>query len=152
MDYCRLNVVTTKNRYPLPLIKETLDRLQGAHIYTKLNLRGAYILVHIKEGEEWKTVCRARYGLFEYLVMHFVLTNTLATFQNFMNDALREYLDIINVVNPDDIHVHSNTEEEHLAHVPAMITKLKVVVVFCNPEKCEFHVANTDFLAYVVSV
>ena len=86
VDYRGLNHTTVNNRYPLPLIQETLDRVGKAKIYTKLDLRGAYNLLRIKSGEEWKTAFGTRYGHFEFSVMPFGLTNAPATFQNFMND------------------------------------------------------------------
>ena len=75
VDYRGLNKVTIKNRYPLPLISRLLNQLSQAKIYTKIDLRGAYNLVQVKEGDEWKTAFRTRYGHFEYLVMPFGLTN-----------------------------------------------------------------------------
>jgi len=92
IDYRGLNEVTIKDRYPLPLIQETLMRLQKAKYYTSLDLPSAYNLVRIAEGDEWKAAFRTRYGLFEPLVMQFGLTNAPATFQHFINDTLRPFL------------------------------------------------------------
>jgi hypothetical protein len=86
IDYRGFNKLTIKNRYPLPLISNLLDRVRGAKIYTKIDLCGAYNLVRIKKGDEWKTAFRTRYGLFEYLVMPFGLTNAPVFFQHMMND------------------------------------------------------------------
>ena len=80
MDYRGLNAITIKNRHPLPLINESLARLSGARIYTKLDLRDAYLRIRIKKGDEWKTAFRCRYGHFEYTVMLFGLANAPATF------------------------------------------------------------------------
>jgi hypothetical protein len=80
VDYRGLNKITIKNRYPLPLISELLDRLGHAKIFSKLDLRDAYHRLRIKEGDEWKTVFKTRYGLFEYMVMPFGLANAPATF------------------------------------------------------------------------
>ena len=80
VDYRGLNKVIVKNRYPLPLISETLNRLSGAKIFTKLDLKDTYYRVRIKEGDEWKTTFRTRYSYFEYIVILFELTNTLVTF------------------------------------------------------------------------
>ena len=93
VDYRVLNCSTIKNRYPLPLISELLDRLKHALRYIKIDLRAAYNLLRIALSEEWKTAFRTRYGHFEYLVMPFGLTNAPATFQSYINSALREYLD-----------------------------------------------------------
>src|SRR5690606_23157867 len=93
VDYRRLNNITIKNRYPLPLMDELRDRLQGAVWKTKLDLKNGYYLVRIKEGDEWKTAFRTRYGHFEYTVMPFGLANAPATFQNMINSILRDLLD-----------------------------------------------------------
>jgi hypothetical protein len=79
VDFWKLNDMTIKNRYPLPNISELRDRLAYAKIFTVLDLRGAYNLIRMKEGEEWKTAFRTRYGHYEYTVMPFGLTNALAT-------------------------------------------------------------------------
>ena len=88
IDYRKINEITIKDRYPLPLANELRDRLQGAKIFTKLDLRGAYNLVRMKEGEEWKTAFRIRHGHYEYLVMPFGLINVLATYMRIMNTIL----------------------------------------------------------------
>jgi hypothetical protein len=93
VDYRGLNEGTIKNRYPLPLIRETLMRLSKTKWFTKLDVRGAYNLIRMEEGEEWKTAFRTRYGLFESLVMPFGLTNAPADFQRFINDVLAPFLD-----------------------------------------------------------
>jgi len=102
VDYRALNKLTIKNRCPLPLISETLDRPRSAKIFTKLDLKGAYNLIRIAKGE-WKTAFRTRYGHFEFLVMPFGLCNAPATFQAFLNDVLRECLDTVVVIYLDDI-------------------------------------------------
>ena len=92
VDYRALNSMTVKDRYPLPLIGEILDRLSGAQMFTKLDLRDAYHRIRIKEGHEWKTAFRTRYGLFEYLlVMPFGLSNAPATFQAHINNILANW-------------------------------------------------------------
>jgi hypothetical protein len=85
VDYRGLNKITVKNRHPLPLITESLERLAQAKFYTKLDVREAYHRIRIKEGDEWKTAFRTKYGYFEYTVMPFGLTNAPAQFQAYMN-------------------------------------------------------------------
>ena len=80
VNYRELNKVTVKNRHPLPLISETLDRLTGAKVFIKLDLKDAYHCIRIQKGDKWKTAFRTQYGYFEYLVMLFELTNAPATF------------------------------------------------------------------------
>ena len=85
MDYQQLNAVTIKDVYPLPLISELHDRVSGAQWFTKLDLKEGYYHIRIKEGDEWKTTFRIRYGQYKYLVMLMGLTNAPATFQRLIN-------------------------------------------------------------------
>src|SRR3954451_8819303 len=113
-DYRKLNEMTIKNRYPLPLIQELVDKLKGAKYFTKLDIRWGYNNVRIKEGDEWKAAFRTNRGLFEPLVMFFGLTNSPATFQTMMNDLFRELIDQgVVIVYMDDILIHTTTLEEH---------------------------------------
>ncbi|KAH8172320.1 reverse transcriptase (RNA-dependent DNA polymerase) domain-containing protein [Sarocladium implicatum] len=150
VDFRQLNDITIKNRYPLPLIKELRDKLGTAQWFTALDLKGAYNLIRMKEGEEWKTAFRTREGLFEYLVMPFGLTNAPATFQEFINYVLREYLDIFVVVYLDDILIFSNTLEEHKKHVHLVLQTLQDNNTLVEPDKCEFHVQHIKFLGYKI--
>jgi hypothetical protein len=151
VDYRGLNKVTVKNRYPLPLIGESLDRLRSATVYTKLDLRSGYNLVRIAEGDEWKTAFRSRYGHYEYHVMPFGLTNAPATFQNLMNDVLRDFLDDFAIVYLDDILIFSRTREEHQRHVRLVLERLRANGLFAKPEKCSFHQDEVEYLGYIVS-
>ena len=151
VDYRGLNKITKKNRYPLPLIPSLLDRLRSAKIYSKIDLRGAYNLVRIKEGDEWKTAFRTRYGHFEYLVMPFGLTNAPATFQHFMNDIFQDLLDAFVIIYLDDILIFSNSSEEHIQHVHTVLQRLLQHNLYAKLEKCEFHTQKVEFLGYVIS-
>ena len=113
-DYQKLNEMTIKNRYPLPLIPKLIDKLKDAKYFTKLDIRWGYNNVQIKDGDEWKAAFRTNRGLFEPLVMFFGLTNSPATFQTMMNHLLRELvLDGVVVVYLDDIMIFTKTLEEH---------------------------------------
>jgi hypothetical protein len=151
VDYRGLNAVSVKDRYPLPLIGELLDRLRGATVFTKIDLRSAYNLVRIAAGDEWKTAFRTRYGQYEYKVMPFGLCNAPATFQRFINLVLHDYLDNFCVAYLDDILVFSTTTAEHEQHVGRVLGRLREFKLFANAAKCEFHVARTEFLGYVIS-
>ena len=124
VDYRKLNAITKKDRTPLPLVDELRDRLTGKQWFTTLDLKGAYNLIRMKEGDEWKTAFRTKYGLYEYLVMPFGLTNAPATFQRMINSVLREYLDITVVVYLDDILIFSDNEKEHEEHVHQVLQAL----------------------------
>ncbi|UPX10501.1 uncharacterized protein EKO05_0001158 [Ascochyta rabiei] len=121
VDYWGLNKITIKNRYPIPLVSEIMDRLSKAKVFTKLDLRDAYHRLQIKEGDEWKTAFKTRYGHFEYLVMPFGLANAPATFQSYIHRALGGLLDRICVVYLDDILIYSQNEEDHDKHVEEVL-------------------------------
>jgi hypothetical protein len=104
----------------------------------------------MKEGDEWKTAFRTRYGLFEYLVMPFGLTNASATPQGFINDVLREYLDVFVVCYLDDILIYTKDGKNHEEHVRKVLQKMQEANLFLNPEKCEFSVTSTTFLDFIV--
>ena len=139
MDFRALNKGTIKNRYPLSLVKETLMRMAQARIFTKLDVRGAYNLIQMKEGDEWKTAFRTRYGLFESLVMPFGLTNAPVTFQNFINNAVAPYLDNFTTAYLDDILIYSNNLQEHQDHVKRILAALTKQGRHLKPDECEFH-------------
>ncbi len=90
VDYRGLNAITKKNRYPLPLVDDLLDRVQGCKVFSVLDLKNAFNLIRIREGDEWKTAFRTHLGLFEYTVMPFGLTNAPGTFQAYIQDTLRD--------------------------------------------------------------
>ena len=151
VDYRGLNAITIKNRHPLPLITETLDRLCGAKRFTKLDLKDAYHRIRIKRGDEWKTAFRTRYGHFEYQVMPFELANAPATFQAYINKALRGLVDVICVVYLDDILIFSENPAEHRLHVQRVLERLKDYGLYINLKKCEFDTDEVDFLGFIVS-
>ena len=151
VDYRGLNKVTIRNRYPLPLIPELLDRLRTGRVFSKIDLRGAYNLVRIRPGDEWKTTFRTRYGLFEYRVMPFGLTNAPAVFQHMMNDIFREYLDQFMVAYLDDILIYSPDPNTHEQHVRLVLSKLREYGLYAKFEKCAFERPSVEFLGYIVS-
>jgi hypothetical protein len=151
VDYRGLNKVTVKNRHPLPLIAESLERLAQAKIYTKLDIRDAYHRIRIKEGDEWKTAFRTRYGHFEYMVMPFGLTNAPAQFQAYMNEALAGLVDVTCIVYLDDILIFSNSKEEHTEHVREVLDRLRKAKLYVKLSKCEWNTDRTEYLGYVVT-
>jgi len=125
VDYRQLNEITVKDRTPLPLIGESLDQLSSTTIYTKLDIRDAYYNLRIKARDEWKIVFRTRYGLYEYCVILFGLSNVPASFQRWMNEILSEYLDIFCVAYLDDILLFSQNLEDHREHVRKILERVK---------------------------
>ena len=151
VDYRGLNRVTIKNRYPLPLINNIMDRLGKAKYFTKIDLRAGYNNVRIKKGDEWKTAFRTRYGSFEYLVMPFGLTNAPATFQYFMNDVFKDMTDDFVVVYIDDILIYSDNLEEHRRHVRKVLQRLREYNLHAKPEKSEFFRQSIEYLGFLIS-
>jgi hypothetical protein len=150
VDFRVLNKVTKKDCYPFPLITDLLDAPRKAHFYTKINLRHAYHLVRITEGDEWKTTFHTKYGSYEWMVMPFRLTNSLAVFQQFMNDILGDMLDICVVIYLDDILIYSDNLKEHKEHVQELLCHLQKHRLFAKAEKCEWHKDSVEFLGYIL--
>ena len=151
IDYRGINDITIKNRYPLPLMNTAFDLLQGATIFTKLDLRNAYHLVRIREGDEWKTAFNTPTGHWEYLVMPFGLSNAPAVFQSLVNDILLDMINRFAFVYLDDIFIFSTNPEEHKTHVRLVLQRLLENRLFVKAEKCEFSCTKTNFLGYVIS-
>lgn len=117
IDYRALNKITIKNRYPLPRIDELIDQLQGVWYFTKIDLKLGYHQVWVKLEDVWKITFKTQFGLFEWLVMLFGLTNSPTTFMRMINDILFPLLDDCIVAYIDDILTFSKTWEVHLWHV-----------------------------------
>jgi hypothetical protein len=122
--YRALNEVIVKNMYPLPRIDDLLDQLRGACVFSKINLRSGYHQLKIRECDISKAAFVLRYGLDEYMVIAFRLTNASAYFMYLMNKVFMEYLDKFVVVFIDDILVYSRSEEEHEEHLHLVLQKL----------------------------
>ncbi|EDO02460.1 hypothetical protein SS1G_04936 [Sclerotinia sclerotiorum 1980 UF-70] len=137
VDYRKLNDITIKDRYLLPLATELRDRLVKAKIFSKFDLRNGFHLIRMKEGEEWKTVFRTRYGLYKYQVMPFGLTNAPAICMRLVNNVLRKYLDICCICYLDDILVFSETEEQHIKDIHKVLQHLEEADLQCKPSKSQ---------------
>jgi hypothetical protein len=140
-----------KNQYPLPLILTLLDQLNHAKVYTKIDICETYNLVHIWEGDEWKTTYKTRYDHFEYVVMPFGLINVLAILQHLTNDVFHEYLDDFMVCYIDHILIFSKNMEDHEHHVCLVLEKFQEVRFYAKLEMCEFHQFEMKFLGYIIS-
>ncbi|KAL0546072.1 hypothetical protein IC582_015977 [Cucumis melo] len=138
IDYRELNKVTVKNKYPLPRIDDLFDQLQGATVFSKIDLQSGYHQLRIKDSNVSKTSFCSRYGYYEFIVMSFGLTNAPAMFMDLMNRVFREFLDTFVIVFIDDILKYSNTEAKHEEHL-RMVSFLGHVVskagVFVDPAK-----------------
>ena len=150
-DYRRLNEITIKDRYPLPLISELMDRLSEARIFTKLDVRWGYNNIRIREGDEYKAAFVTNRGVFEPTVMTFGLTNAPATFQSMMDYVFADLVSQGKVtIYLDDILIYTKDLDEHRKVVREVLRRLVEKDLYLKPEKCEFEVEETEYLGVIV--
>ena len=148
----QLNAITVKNWYPLPLILELQDRIQGSQWFTALNIKGAFNLIQMKEGEEWKTAFQTRYGHYKYTVMPFGLTNAPATFQALINIIICKYLDIFVTAYLKNILIYTkSTLKKHIQVVKKVFKALQEADIRLQPDKCKSHVKTIKFLGSIIT-
>jgi hypothetical protein len=151
VDYRPLNAVTIKNKYPLPRIDVLFDQLVGAKVFSKIDLRFGYHQNKIRASDIPKTAFSTRYGLYEYLVMSFRLTNALAYFMYLMNSVFMPELDKFVVVFIDDILVYSRTEQDHTKHMHTVLQRLRYHQLYAKLSKCDFWLREIKFLGHTIS-
>jgi transposase InsO family protein len=151
VDYRKLNAITKKNRYPLPLIAEVIARLTKAKFITKIDIRHAFnrIRMATQEDEELTTFT-TKYGNYQYRVLPFGLTGGPSTFQQFINDSFLEWLDAFIVAYLDDLVIYSDNLKEHQEHVRKVLQRLREIGLQADIDKCEFHVPETKFLGMII--
>ena len=151
VDYRPLNEVTIKNKYPLPRIDLLFDQLVGAKVFSKIDLRSGYHQIKIRREDVPKTTFTTRYGLYEYLVMSFGLTNAPAHFMYLMNSVFMPELDKFVVVFIDDILIYSKSKEEHEEHLRIILQRLRDHKLYAKFSKCAFWLEEVQFLGHVLS-
>ena len=150
-DYRKLNEGTIKNKQPLPLINELIDKVKNAKYITKLDVRWGYYNIRIREGDEWKAAFKMNLGLFEPTVMFFGLCNAPATFQTFMNHIFHDLIAKgVVVVYLDDILIFSDDLEEHRRRIQQVFEILRTNHLFLKPQKCEFEVNRVKYLGHII--
>jgi hypothetical protein len=151
VDYRWLNEVTIKNKYPLPKIEDLFDQLNGAKVFSKIDLRTGYQQLKVRESDIPKIAFTTHYGLFEYTIMSFGLTNAPAYFMNLMNKVFMKFLDKFVMVFIDDILIYSKTKEEHAKHFRLVLGTLREHQIYAKFSKCEFWLKEVGFLGHVTS-
>jgi hypothetical protein len=151
VDYRSLNEVTIKNKYPLPWIEDLFDQMKGASVFSKIDLRLGYHQLKIRELDIPKTAFHTRYGLYEYTMLSFGLTNAPAYFMYLMNKVFMEYLDKFVVVLIGDILIFSKTKEEHEEHLRLVLEKLRSHQLYAKFSKCDFWLTEVAFLGHIIS-
>jgi len=150
VDYWALNAITIKNWYLFLLIQEILNWLSKTCFYTKLDFIHAFNRLYIAKKDKWLTVFCTWYGLFEYLVTLFSLTNALGLFQHFINNILYPYLDIFCTAYINNILVYSNSMAKHQKHVKLILQALCGAGLQLNVNKCKFHKTKVPYLGLII--
>ena len=150
IDYKNLNIVFFKNKYSLSFINETFDRLINVTYFIKLNLKNAYYRIHIRENNEWKTIFRIKYNLFEYVIIFFDLINVSTIFQIFINKTLSELINQIYVVYLNDIFIYFKTKKKYWRNVCIVLKRLRKYNFYIKLTKCKFMIISIKFLNYII--
>jgi hypothetical protein len=135
----------------LPRTDDLFDQLKGACVFSKIDLQSEYNQLKIPASDIPKTAVITQYGLYEYTVMSFGLTNAPAYFMYLMNKVFMKYLDKYTVVFTDDILIFSKNEEEHDEHLCLVLQKLKENQLYTKPNKCQFWLKEVSFIGHIIS-
>ena len=151
VDYRHLNAITVKNKQPLPIVDELLDKLAGAVWFTKLDFRSGYHQICVALGDEHKTAFRTHHGLYEFLVMPFGLTNAPASFQSLMNTIFAPLMRQGVLMFIDDILVYSKTLDQHIQHLKQVFQIIRDNQFLIKKSKCAFAQQKIEYLGHVIS-
>ncbi len=152
MNYWDLNAITIKNWYSLSLISETLNHLNWAKIFIKLNIISAFNRLQIKEKDEAFIIFCTQFELFKYLVMLFDLCNESVSFQKYINNILHEHLNKFCTAYLNDILIYFDNKLKHEIYVKLILWKLQEADLQMNIIKCKFHVTQVSYLKLIIII
>jgi hypothetical protein len=150
VDYRALNAITRKDRYPLPLIQETLSKISKAQWFTKLDIIAAFNRIRMAPGHEHLTAFTTRYGLFEWLVTPFGLAGAPSTFQRYVNKVIEPFMDIASAYVDDILIFSEGGPRKHQEHVRQVLRALQAAGLQLDIEKCEFAAQSTKYLGFII--
>ena len=151
INYWKLNALTKKDQYSLPLVDKTLAWISQVKIFIKLNICQAFHCIHMDPESEKLITFRTRYESYKCKVLPFDLTNRSVTYQQYMNNVLFNYLDDFCTAYLDDILIYSDNELNHDAHVHKVLQRLQDADLQADIKKCEFSVKRTKYLGFIIS-
>jgi hypothetical protein len=152
VNYRSLNKIIVKNRYPLLLIGKTLNHLNGAVVYTKLDLKKIYYKIRIKKGDEWKTAFRIRYDYFKYKIIFFDFANIFTIFQVYINKVLINLININYVIYFNNILIYFINRAKYQQHVGQIFERLRQYKLYIKLFKYEFSIISVIFLGFVINI
>ncbi|MCO5555335.1 hypothetical protein L7F22_008881 [Adiantum nelumboides] len=150
VDYRALNKITIKNRFPVPRIEDLFDKLQGSTYFSRIDLKSGYHQIRIVNEDILKIAFHTTFGLYEYLVMLFGLTNAPTTFNRMMERIFRPHRNFSGVFF-DDVIIYSKSMEEHKKHLQVIFQALRDNKLFINQKKSEFFLQEIQYLGHIIS-